>query len=230
MAGDIAEAQSVVTHLRNMESLLSIPIYFVLGNHDFYGGSIRSVRERIRQWARGSPLVKWLVDEGVVSLTPKTGLIGHDSWGDGRLGNYEGSTLEMNDFHLIEELRDLGKRERLRWLNRLADEAAEHFRRELPRALESHQRIILLTHVPPFQEAVWHRGRISSEDFLPFFGCKSVGETLLEIMRSHPDRHLLVLCGHTHGGGQMEMLPNLSVVTGAAVYGKPTIQAVLEVE
>jgi hypothetical protein len=50
------------------------------------------------------------------------------------------------------------------------------------------------------------------------------------VMRAHPDRELLVLCGHTHGAGLAEVLPNLRVRTGGAAYGAPVVQRVLEWE
>jgi hypothetical protein len=41
---------------------------------------------------------------------------------------------------------------------------------------------------------------------------------------------MTVLCGHTHSSGEAQILPNLRVLTGGAVYGKPALQRVLEVE
>jgi predicted MPP superfamily phosphohydrolase len=46
---------------------------------------------------------------------------------------------------------------------------------------------------------------------------------------SWPPDKLLVLCGHTHGGGELQVLENLRVVTGPAEYGKPVIQRIIEV-
>ena len=91
-------------------------------------------------------------------------------------------------------------------------------------------KVIVATHVPPFCEAAWHEGRPSSDDFLPFFACKAVGDVLLEAARSHPKCQILVLCGHTHDGGELQVLENLRVVTGPAEYGKPEIQQIIEVE
>src|SRR5215213_9460740 len=87
--------------------------------------------------------------------------------------------------------------------------------------------IILATHVPPFREACWHQGKISDGDWLPHFTCKAVGDVLLEIMKENPDHKLTVLCGHTHGGGEAQVLPNLKVLTGAARYGRPALQNVI---
>jgi len=44
VGGDTGTASSVRRHLLSLEKRLRCPIYFVLGNHDFYGGSIEYVR------------------------------------------------------------------------------------------------------------------------------------------------------------------------------------------
>jgi hypothetical protein len=89
--------------------------------------------------------------------------------------------------------------------------------------------VLVPTHVPPFRESCWHEGRVSNDAWLPFFTCKAVGDVLSEAMRRCPDREMTVLCGHTHGAGEAEILPNLWVSTGRAVYGSPKVQRVLEV-
>ncbi len=88
----------------------------------------------------------------------------------------------------------------------------------------------MATHIPPFREAAWYKGRPSADDFLPFFSCKAVGDVLLDTAKSHPACQILVLCGHTHGGGEIQVLENLRVMTGQAEYGKPRIEAILPVE
>jgi Icc protein len=84
--------------------------------------------------------------------------------------------------------------------------------------------------VPPWREAAWHRGKPSDDDWLPFFSCKAAGDVLEAAMRARPDREMLVLCGHTHGGGVARILPNLEVRTGEAKYGQPRIQGVIELD
>jgi len=51
-----------------------------------------------------------------------------------------------------------------------------------------------------------------------------VGDVLLEVARSRPKCQILVLCGHTHGGGEVQVAENLRVMTGPAEYGKPEVQ------
>ena len=115
-------------------------------------------------------------------------------------------------------------------LRRLGEEAAEHLKIVLPDALASYDNVVVVTHVPPFREAAWYEGEISNDNWLPFFCCKAVGDVLTEQMEANPDSRLTVLCGHTHGQGEAQILPNLRVVTGGAQYRRPQIQGVLEIE
>ncbi len=141
----------------------------------------------------------------------------------------------LSDFLLIDELRHWRDRHTVdkpvlrTVLQKLGDDAAEHLRGVLPAAAAKYPQVIVATHVPPFREAAWHEGQTSGEDYLPFFSCKAVGDVLLEAARSHPDCQVLVLCGHTHGGGEVQVRPNLRVMTGPAEYGKPKIERVLTV-
>ena len=230
MSGDMGEADSIVDYLKQAESILERPIYFVLGNHDFYNGSIKKVRSIVSDLAEASDKLVWLNRVEYVSLTEETALAGHDSWADGRLGDYFGSTVELNDFYLIDELRLTNRTERIKAMKELSDEAAEHFMKVLPQALRKHRRIVLLTHVPPFKEACWHQGKTSGDDWLPFFSCRVVGDVLRDVMEQHPSCEMTVYCGHTHSSGQCQILPNLEIFTGKAKYGSPKVQSVIEAE
>ena len=226
LGGDIGEADDVGDHLEAFSGL-GKPVYFVLGNHDFYHGTISGVRAEVRHLACSN--LHYLCDAGVVPLTADTCLIGHDGWGDGRLGTYFRSRVILNDWRLIGEFAGLADRERLDVLHALGDEAATHLQAVLPDGLDRFRHIVVLTHVPPFKDACWHEGRISNDEWLPHFTCKAVGDVLAEAMAARPDRQMTVLCGHTHGAGEAQVLPNLRVLTGGAEYGEPKVQRVLEV-
>lgn len=103
ISGDIGEADDVAIHLHNIGERVERPVYFVLGNHDFYRGSIAGVREKIRGLCSVTSNLDWMPDAGVVPLTDEACLIGHDGWSDGRFGNYHNSDVMLNDFGLIEE-------------------------------------------------------------------------------------------------------------------------------
>jgi len=229
LTGDIGEAQSVEPILQNLAEAWRWPIYFVLGNHDFYGGSIAGVRADATALGRRQANLQYLTALDVIELTPTVGLIGDDGWADARLGNYEQSLVMMNDYRLIAELAPLTKQ--LRWpkLKELGDQAAQHIRCVLPPALAKYPKVILGTHVPPLRDACWHEGQASNDEWLPHFTCKAMGDAILEIMRANPQRQLTVYCGHTHSPGICQPLPNVVIHTGSAKYGSPMVQEVIEV-
>lgn len=228
LTGDISEAPHLVGDLREMAARLACPLYFVLGNHDYYFGSIRRVREEIADLCEDLPELVYLTQQGVVRLTDRVGLIGHDGWADARLGNYERSMVLMNDYLLIAELKSFDKRDRWPVLKQLGDEAAASVEEKLAAACQDFEQIVLATHVPPFLESCWHEGRLSDDEWLPHFTCHALGEAILRQMRTRLDRQLTVLCGHTHGRGESQILPNVRVLTGGAEYGFPEIQRVFE--
>lgn len=228
IGGDIGEADNVFGFLTQLAEQTRLPIYFVLGNHDFYGGSIADVRAKAAELTKQSINLTWLAATDVVALTSRTALIGHDGWGDGGYGCVTDRSPVLNDFRLIEELRN-ERQQLMTVLRQLGEETAAHFQSVLPLALRNHEHVIALTHVPPFREAAWHEGRESDENWLPYFACRAAGKTLRDWMAAHPDRRLTVLCGHTHGSGECQVLPNLKVWTGGAEYGYPRLQRLIEV-
>jgi predicted phosphohydrolase len=236
ITGDIGESTDIIDLLKEIEGVLRRPIYFVLGNHDFYRGSIGKTRDEVAELAQQSEHLVYMTATSVVALTPQTALIGHDGWADARLGDFEKSHVVLNDYVAIEELRKwkgesaLDKPALAEALNALGDEAARHLERALRPAVANHSSVIALTHVPPFREAAWYRGKNSDDDHLPHFACKAVGDVLRQVMDSYQKSRLLVLCGHTHGRGEAHITDNIHVLTGEAEYAEPVIQRVFDIE
>lgn len=107
LTGDIAEAPSLKILLDEMLKAIAVPLYFVLGNHDFYYGSIDKVRQAMNEWCQVQPGLTYLSSTGVTELTPTTGVVGHDGWGDGRYGNYFRSPVRLSDQNLIKDFEHL---------------------------------------------------------------------------------------------------------------------------
>ncbi len=231
ISGDIGESQNIQDYLSRCAARVACPIYFVLGNHDFYHSSVPVVREATHEFCQGKSNLCYLTTEREpIELTSAVGLIGHDGWADARLGDYERSDVFLSDYALIAELAGHYELDRRPMLQELGDEAGAHVREVLPKALAEFGHAILLTHVPPMREACWHEGQLSDDNWLPHFSCKVMGDTILEIMAANPDRKLTVLCGHTHGEGEARPLENVEILTGGARYGAPAICRVLNFE
>lgn len=224
LSGDLSNAEALVEHLALLADRLVRPIYFVLGNHDFYGDHIAAVRERMRALTASSSWLRWLPACGVVDVGDGWAVIGHDGWGDGRAGDVARSTVQLNDWRLIRDLAGLPRAARVEALRALGDESAAFLRELLPAALDRAEKVLVVTHVPPFPDACWHEGQRSDDNWLPWFTNVAAGEVLRAALEARPDRRALVVCGHTHGAGAVDILPNLRVLTGGAVYRAPAPQ------
>ncbi|MGD9851083.1 MAG: metallophosphoesterase [Nitrospirales bacterium] len=230
VTGDIAEGPSLRPLLGEMYRAIKVPLYFVLGNHDFYYGSISRVRTELTRWSRVQQGLTYLSTTGLVELTSTTVLIGHDGWGDGRYGNYRLSPVKLSDQELIADFQGLNREEVWDKLHALGNEAAGNLQEKLRRALTACRQVVCLTHVPPFKEACWYEGKLGNDDWLPYFTCKAVGDVLLEAAHDYPQCEITVLCGHTHHAGMVKMRPNLTVLTGSAEYGAPHVQNTFALE
>jgi len=230
LTGDISIAPSLLPHLRTMAEAIQTPIYFVLGNHDFYHGSITAVRAAVSDCSRSHVFLRYMPEAGVVPLTQNTALVGHDGWGDGRYGDYMRSPIRLNDHILIEELTGLTQAKLQDRLRDLGNEAAGYLQETLPKALDRFKRVIVLSHVPPFKETCWYQGQVGNDEWLPFFTCKAVGDVLRDLLEKRPECRVDVYCGHAHHQGTAHILPNLRVFTGEAHYGAPQINRVIEVD
>lgn len=229
LGGDIGESLDILDWLMFVDDRLQAPLYFVLGNHDYYHGSIAGVRQAVGQLCASRSKLSYLTEQGVCPLTAQTALIGHDGWSDARAGDYDTSTVVLNDYLLIDELRGMTRDARREILGRLGDEAAAHVRAQLRAALADYSRVVLLTHSPPTRESCWYQGRTADDNWAPHFTCAAMGEMILDTMPEFPDRQLTVLCGHTHNSGVSRPLENVEIITGAAEYGDPRIVRTVEV-
>jgi len=231
ISGDIAEATCLEAILKEMLDYIQKPIYFVLGNHDYYRGKINEVRSAMVALTKAHKNLFWLPASGIQKLTHDTFLVGQDGWADGRFGDYENSRVALNDSRMIADLfqaKILGRPELLRKMQALADEDAMSLQRDLDQAIsESPKKIVVLTHVPPFKEACLYQGKISGDDWLPYFSSKIIGDVLTKATQENPKIEFLVLCGHTHGKANYHWSDNLMVEVGSAEYYQPEIQKVI---
>lgn len=225
LSGDIANGHRVGRMLVELVRFVQLPVYFVLGNHDFYGRSVRDFRAAVTELAAATPNLHYLTSQDVVALDDQTALLGHDGWADARLGDFEGSDVFLNDFVRIDEFAYRLGTQRRAVMQELADEAAAHFECWLPQAAARHRRLFIVTHVPPFAEACRHAGQPSDASWLPHYSCKIVGDVLRRVLGDHPRCSATVLCGHTHGAADVQVMPNLRVLSGGVPeYGQPRIQ------
>lgn len=232
LSGDIAEAPSVGDLLIEMVNDIKKPIYFVLGNHDYYRSNVTDVRASMTALMKSEKQLFWLSVSGMQLLDNDTMLLGQDGWADGRYGDYANTQVNLNDSRLINDLFQQNIRGKYRLLEKMqemADKDAMLLHNELLLTIKKHQvkKIIILTHVPPFQELCFNKGKPMLDNYLPYFVSKAMGDVLLEVAKANFNIEFLVLCGHTHERACYQALNNLKVKVGEAKYGEPRVEEVV---
>ena len=227
LGGDIGTAPTVGAFLSELYKDLGIPIYFVLGNHDFYHGSIHEVRREISTLCAACSGLVYLTEQRFIELSNSTALLGHDGWYDFGFGDVSLAPFRLNDFELIDELTGLSPHEERAAVEILATEAKEHIETNLAQAMRRFERVILLTHVPPFKDACLYRGEPTLEGAIPFFCSRMIGDAIMRVAPQYPAAKLLVLCGHTHHAAHLQVATNVAVMTGAAEYERPAVADVI---
>jgi Icc-related predicted phosphoesterase len=236
ITGDLSNSKMLFHHLLVLEKEMDpVPVFFVLGNHDYYDGSIKDIRVILKERYSYTESDKkelskgayWLGSSGIIPLVDSTALIGHDGWYDGGYANWFKSKLGMLDYEVIKELDSNScpvKELRFDALQKIAWESANYIKENMVKAFnEGYKTLYIATHIPPFRESSTYLGKISDDDWMPHFSSKIMGDILLEVMPQYPENNVIVLCGHSHGKAYHKPLENLEVHTGYASYGEPSI-------
>lgn len=229
LTGDISTSEHLVYHLSALERVIGMPIYYVCGNHDFYGSSVASVRQHLKGLNDVSQFLKYLSTSSYVPVTTTTALIGHDGWYDALNGDCTNSSFLMNDWIRISDyaservvsvsngLSDVRYDAIATISRKFAIDAASHVADAIKAAVRYHKVVVIATHVPPFVEALVSRERNS----LPWYSSKIMGEMLCKASAAYPNVRFEVFCGHTHRPIDKQIRHNMYVHVSGAEYCSP---------
>lgn len=238
ITGDITSASKIKKHFEIMiEEWEDIPVYFVLGNHDYYDGSFGGVDFELMETIKDNENFHYLTKEEVIELTPTTAITGHNGWYDGQYSDwFRPGVVIMNDYYVISDfLPDIyGKPHNAHIygvMQKKAKECQDHILKVLPKALEKYQKVIFATHVPPFEDATIYNGKRSNWQWMPNFSSKLCGDGLLNVARrkEFSEKEIIVLCGHTHGKAECHPAKNIVCFTGYSQYKYPS-DSIVEIE
>ena len=201
-------------------------MYFLLGNHDFYGSSFSEVQKRVEEVCAGHGNLRQLGRGEIVPLGSGDALIGHQGWADGRAGWGPRSLARNPDFQAIGDFCGLSQGEAFARMHKLGKGCAQYFRDLLPYALTCYRRVWVATHVPPFSHAAYYDNKPCDKLRQPFFSNISAGGAIRAIAGRFPGRRLTVLCGHTHCRAAVRAANNVEVLVGSARPGAPEFQQI----
>lgn len=237
ISGDISLSNQLKQHLLSLERSLGIPIFFVLGNHDFWGSNIGSVRKNISTLSNSSRFLRYLSTSSYIMLSNSTALVGHDGWYDGLNGSPKSSYIEMNDWNFISDFsifkNYLGvSLDGILNVSRYqANIGAKHIEKEIKSAIRDHapSKFIIVTHVPPFIDPVKESQHKNSTNLCPWYSSKIMGDMLLNVAKQNPLVEFEVFCGHVHTKYEKYISNNLLLRSGHSDYSDPKLQSVYNI-
>ena len=239
ITGDVSTGTEIVNDLTLLESVVRRPIYFVAGNHDFYGSSFDDVTTKLTVASQTSDNIKYLYGcHTPRKLTDTTCVIGADGWYDMLHGDWRTSDYVLNDWFRISEFymsnvepgeRHLGVdiKHIINVSRKHARECAQHILGNIQKAVaKGYSNVIILTHVPPFASLHLFEGRHATKDALPYYTSKIMGDMLIDVAEKYPNVKLTCLSGHTHCAAREVIRDNLTCIVGGAEYGRPRHQII----
>lgn len=203
-------------------------MYFVLGNHDFYGSCFSAVEQAVATVCQEQRNLRHLGQGEIIGLGNSVALVGHRGWADGRAGCGNRSKLRNPDCDGIFDLHGWSKEAVFSKMQVLGRASGRYFRDVLPYALTCYSHVLVATHFPPFTGAVFFNGKPCGGHHLPHYANLSAGCAIGGISKCFPKRRVTVLCGHTHSAADEVVSEQIRVLAGEAKPGRPEMQKVFE--
>lgn len=219
LTGDISNGLTTAFNLKLLANFVKCPIYFVLGNHDYYFSNINKTHNKIKEMCEKYPNLIWLTNSDVIGLTDQVAIIGTEGWYDAAIGKPEYLKYTL-DWLLIEDFRKLNfMPERIEMFKILAEKSCQIISNKLQKALDQgYKSIYILTHFPPWKEATRDEGTIMEKFWLPYNVNLKLGKTIESIMSDYKKRNVTILSGHTHTDAWIHVSRNIECKVNKAKY------------
>lgn len=228
LTGDISNATRIVGDLEWLAKACgNRPLYFLAGNHDYYGSSLDAVDEALARLCDRVPNLVMLGHGEVIPLCPGIALLGHRGWNCGRPDSAYGKRIQSPDQQHIEDFKGLGVVQFFEKIRDLGEESARYFRQVLPGALQKYRTVVVASHCPPFREGAIFNGRVCGHDWQPHFTNQAAGQVIGGIAKRFKHRRVVVYCGHTHSPVRVSISDNVELHVGGAQPGSPALQSVI---
>lgn len=223
LTGDISCGLTIGNILTFLaKELENFPIYFVLGNHDYYGASFAESEKIVSKITQKYNNLIWLTQHDKVAVNEGVAFIGDEGWYDARLG--DANFLAYNlDWIMVSDFRNFKSFEaKKEYGEALADASTARLKTKLLHALESNHTIYILTHMPPWAETCRGAGTELAEFWLPYNINSGLGKMIETVMQEHPNQTAVVLSGHTHIPAILHVAHNIEcLVQGGKYLGSP---------
>jgi len=221
ITGDISNGLWLESDLRYLAEHHPKPIYFVLGNHDYYWRHMGSVHEDVRRLCKEYTNLLWLSgQDNPIAIAPGVSLVGHEGWFDANCGDRD-STWWAIDRALNFDFWRVGDHvDQIYMWRQMSKMSADFIESMVESASKTSDVIYVATHFPPWPEASRADGKILEKLWYAYNTNTTLGKRL-EKLASSTRSQIVVLAGHTHLSCNLTVAKNLTCrVIPSSYWGK----------
>jgi predicted phosphohydrolase len=220
LTGDISNGLWLESDLRYLAEHHPNPIYFVLGNHDYYWRHMGSVHEDVRRLCKEYPNLVWLSEHDAQPIAPGVSLLGHEGWFDANCGDRDSTWWAIDRVFNFDFWRVGDHVDQIYMWRQMAKLSAESIEKRLKEAVAKSDVVYVATHFPPWPEASRADGKILEKLWHAYNTNITLGKSI-EKIASTTKSQIVVLAGHTHLSCNLTVAKNLSCkVISSSYWGK----------
>lgn len=208
--GDIAEPPTLLAALDFWEAEANFPMYFALGNHDYYGKHIQSQQRFLRRWCGDKRRVHYLSSLPGLSNQASI-LMAIDSWYDAYGITGEQSERFFFDKAFIKDFETLNCGQIIDLLKSLWQQQLQELSAKVEQAIGlGISSINILSHIPPLQvkqRALFPR----QKEAMGLFTSQLLASQIFKWAEAHSAIDWHLICGHWHIETQYKLSQNCTV-------------------
>lgn len=217
ISGDIGENKLSYQILNLLSKQTDKIIFFVLGNHDYYGFSISEFQKMTDSIYRSHPKIHYLSALQPIEIKKNIGIIGIDNFYDFTgIEDIDPKSITSKDFFKISDFSDLQFSEIRNFLTCYSSICADFLEKKLNAGFAKFDKLILVCHVPITMKEELLKNEYGNKKWEPILSNPHLGQFLEKYMGQRPDKKLRVLSGHTHHKAHVSLLENLNISVGKA--------------
>lgn len=206
ISGDISLGNKLESNLKTLSDAVQMPIYYVLGNHDYWHSSFEEIDNLTKELDNNNIIC---LDNNIIELDNVI-ISGFTGWYDCKFGEIN-PNVRMNDWNRISNFKDKDP-------YILSEKRSNSYLNFKDKIIPSKNQIIV-THFPPFKELIKNK-----ENAIPFYGSEGAGKMLLDIKDNF--EKVICLSGHTHNRAAYS-IDNIDCYVGEACRGKPNVCGII---
>ena len=220
LTGDISNGLWLESDLRYLAEHHPKPIYFVLGNHDYYWRHMGSVQYDVRRLCAEYKNLIWLTESQQQILSDGVSLVGHEGWFDANCGDRDSTWWAIDRILNLDFWRAGDHIDQIYMWRAMARQSADVLEEKIVNAVRSSRTVYVATHFPPWEEASRSDGSILEKMWYAYNTNVELGRRLQKIAAA-TDAQITVLAGHTHLMCNLMVSKNLTCrVAPSSYWGK----------